>query len=150
MLSAYDVRGMEDVSLNHFIMNYDPQELKRLVVDEAKNLLIHATSEERDLLEFRLLDPDNQFRCIYGQMAEGCYSDRATDLIKLCAVPYSFGLDVDGFSPATSNVFTSGFARSYSAIFSPIEFYISTPSAKNDVLIEFLRGERETLTVDDL
>jgi len=135
-------------------MTYNETDLKNKVIEETKNLLVHATAEERGRLDFESLATHNTLNCIYGQMAISCYSPRATHLLNRCTFPYSSNIvssidtdnDIDG--PKNTH-FIIGEQRGGLA-YSPIEFYITTPNAQNATLIAFLRGERETLTVDDL
>ena len=129
------------------MMIYKEKDLKNKVIEEAKNLLVHAHDCERQNLDVSRLDHAVKYYCIYGQMTGNCFGTRATDLLNLCAKPYSNDL-YERDEPKRS-VFNVGDVRCEEA-FSPIEFYISLPKAKNATLIAFLRGERETLTVDDL
>ena len=132
-------------------MTYDRQQLKSLVIDEAQKLLIHATAQERGLLDFKTLSTLSDTGCIYGQMTGNCFIKRAAKLLNLCAIPYTSS--VSELEATTAKKFVVGEDRLNSrknAALSPIEFYITTPNAQNATLIAFLRGERETLTVDDL
>src|SRR6185369_16338025 len=83
--------------------------LKDLVRDEAAKLKANATEKELDRLDFDDFDPDDLKRCIYGQMAYHCRSNRAVQLLKKCAVSFSGAVDEDewqttppenGFRPA--------------------------------------------------
>lgn len=128
-------------------MQYDKQDLIQKVIAEATKLREHATAQELDKLNFYTLEPRQGNLCIYGQMTGLCFSDRATKLINKCANPFSRSIeefDIDGMLPKR-------FLRKYVfPSFTPIEFYIAQPGAKNEALIEFLKGERETLTPQDL
>lgn len=118
-------------------------QLKQLVIEEATKLKQHATKEELNNLNFETFHPNTPHRCIYGQMAEECRSDRSLELLNKCTVPYSTSLD------KYNDEVERDFKGRYSG-FSPIEFYICRWNAKNKTLIDFLKGERETLTVNDL
>lgn len=134
-------------------MAYDRQQLKTLVIEEAQKLLIHAMAEERGLLDFMNLSSKKIHRCIYGQMTGNCFSDRAVSLLSSCANPYATDLyceDQEDRVLDTSFKVGSERGQGYVSAFSPIEFYITTPNSRNSTLIAFIRGERETLTVDDL
>jgi len=107
----------------------------------------HATDKELARLDFVNLDAFNGYHCVYGQMTGDCFSQRATKLINQCATPFSRSVeeyDIGG-------MLAKRFLRKYVyPSFTPIEFYIAQPGAQNKVLIEFLKGEREALTVNDL
>jgi len=120
------------------------KDLKEKVLAEAIKLKVHATQEECARLDFGEFYARNPFTCIYGQMTGICYSQRATELLNLCTVPYSE--DIDSFKSQVTGNFIVGEGRH----FSPIEFYICQEEAKNKTLIDFLKGERESLRVDDL
>ena len=120
--------------------------LKELVIAEAHALREHATQEERERLDFDNFRPLHREGCIYGQMCFDCRSERAMKLLSLCAVPFSdmlstFAEPQDGFN---SNQF------SMDGAFSPIEFYIARSNSNSATLIQFLRGERDSLTIQDL
>jgi hypothetical protein len=120
-------------------------ELKALVIDEATKLREHATTEERGRLDFATMIPHHVGYCIYGQMTGSCYSSRANDLLDLCTHPYAHNpLHDDNLGE--NYCFGDGDSRA----FSPIEAYIVRPGAENETLIAYLRGERETLTPEDL
>jgi hypothetical protein len=114
-------------------------ELKALVKQEADNLKKFASEEELGRLDFSKMNPDLSKMCIYGQMNYSCYSDRATELLNLCAMPYSDDIDRNLQSRSAS------FKDSRFRAFSPIEFYISQKDAKNENLINYLKGVTNTL-----
>ncbi len=117
--------------------------LVTLVKREAKKLIKYATPEERSKLSFGALFPSNIHLCIYGQMTGYCFSNRATDLLNKCIKPYSTDLVDDANS--SHSIFLEGTSRD----FSPIEVFISLGTNKvngnNRKLIEFLKGESDTL-----
>jgi hypothetical protein len=143
-------------------MSYTFEQLKEDVRKEAEALKIHATKEERERLNFRSLKPSNTGMCIYGQMTDDCYSDRAAALIQKSCVRY-FKHDVmpSSWNPRISmcdirehvnGKKVKGFrkdraTRNINPHFSAIEAYILLPQAKNANLISFLRGETETLVL---
>ena len=132
-------------------MQYNELDLKNKVIEEAKNLLVHATAKERAKLDFKDLMPQSHTHCIYGQMTGDCFSKRATKLLNLCAIPYSS--KIEDKEPPIAKAFVASDDRvdvEHKMAFSPIEFYIVHAHDENATLIAFLRGERETLTVDDL
>lgn len=121
----------------------------KLVIEEAKALRKHATEEEIDRLNFDSFDPDDDRRCVYGQMTGFCMSERATDLIKKSCkrvynrttIPtYTQESDLNG-SPASKHRLD---------FWSPIEVFIATkgnPDQKNlnENLIQFIKGEIDSL-----
>lgn len=120
------------------------EELKQEVIKEAELLKLHARLEELDALNIALLDTDSRYDCIYGQMTGDCFSERAYHLIAHCGRPVSYSLckiDMRNFNSCNTLR-----GMGYTAI----EVYISMIGSGNDALVEFLRGEREQLTVNNL
>ncbi len=108
--------------------------LKQLVVDEALKLREYATREEKDKLNINSLLGNDKYKCIYGQMAGHCYSERAIELLCKCAKPFSSNIDY--YSPPTGDAFsTSNFRPS-----SPIEVYINQPGAKLKDLVNLIKS----------
>lgn len=120
--------------------------LPQLVIDEANKLLQHATLEERLKLNVKIINGSDQVKCIYGMMTGWCFSDRAGELISLCDVQYSVYL-LDFLKPSFERPIDS-FQRAYTAI----EFFIAHKAWKHNapILVEYLRGERLTLTAEEL
>lgn len=116
---------------------YTFDQLKEDVRKEAEALRIHATKEEREKLDIETLDPSNIYTCVYGMCTGDCESPRASKLIKKCA-PIFISSESDPDHMKTVKEF-----RSYH--WSPIEYYIGYPEARNANLIAYLRGETETL-----
>ena len=125
-------------------MSLMTDDLKEKVEREAIALKVHVTREECSRLNFGGLDSNSSARYIYGQMTLDCFSERATELLNLCAAPFTGDL-----FEFRAEYLPVNFKR-YGRAFSPIEFYISQTQAENEILIQFLRGERETLTAADL
>lgn len=121
------------------------EELKALVLDEATKLKEHATYQEKSNLDFESLSTNNIMLCIYGQMTGYCYSVRAHYLLSKCAVPYSGNLK--RFNGDVSN---SKFDPNEDRVFSAIEFYIDKVNSKNDVLIDYIKGDKISLTIEEL
>ena len=115
------------------------ENLKELVRDEAAKLREFATVEERGRLDFSKLNSNNERLCVYGQMTGKCWSDRAVYLLNKCAIPFSY------FTDKFSKSYKWDFGNSVGRDFSPIEFYICQPYAKNAELIAYLKGETDTL-----
>lgn len=125
--------------------------LKLKVIDEATGLKTCATQEELKKLDFNNLRPQDRDRCIYGQMTGSCFSERATELLNCCAVPYSSELEY--YRRTKHNSFTEVNRQVYTKskwVFSAIETYICKENAKSNNLIDYLKGVKETLTVEDL
>lgn len=123
------------------------KKLRELVLEEAGKLRRFATLEERQRLTIRQIEPDSPQDCIYGQMTGYCFSKRAAELLAQCAVPYSY--KPFRFAPPTRADFIKPPTEDFRN-FSPVECYILTSSAKIIPLAEFIRGDRDTLTVEDL
>lgn len=129
-------------------MQYDKQDLIQKVIAEATALRVHATASELAKLNFERLKPNSPWLCIYGQMCDFCNGDRAIELLNKCAEPFS----ESGVRFEETNL---GFEYRNSlgpvvGIWSAIEFYILRRFAKKRPLVEYIKGERETLTPKDL
>jgi hypothetical protein len=122
---------------NTMTTTYTFDQLKEDVRKEAEALRVHATQEERGRLDINQLDPANIRMCVYGLCTGNCESPRATNLIIKCAPVYLTSESAFGDMNTTSEY------KGYH--YSPIEYYIGLPEAKNANLIAFLRGETETL-----
>ena len=94
--------------------------LEKLVIKEATNLRIHATKEERDRLNLGTLDGEKTHKCIYGQMTGSCDSNRANELIVLCA-PNIYLADKEG------DIFNGklGGKPRYTYMVNRLSFYVS-------------------------
>lgn len=123
----------------------------KLVIEEATALKKHATEQELDMLSFEGLNPEDSRYCIYGQMTGSCWSERAVELINLCASRV-----YDDVEPTEDGVFSgaklngSPIEKDRLTYWSPIEVFISRNSFKdndnlNKKLIRFLKGEIKTL-----
>lgn len=129
------------------------EEMKALATEEAVKLKQYATKEELDNLDLKDLDPLDEDSCIYGQMTGGCNSERAQELIMLCAnrvydvkhVDHNFDLNanVNG-SPYKVRKISSR-SQQYQ---SPIEMLIYSSNGGEGAqakLIAFLKDETQTL-----
>ena len=116
--------------------------LKKLVISEATKLKFCATQTELSKLDFDNLSPESFERCIYGQMTGDCQSERASELLSCCAVPYSSDLD---YLRRTSIKRFNVINRRKLLVFSAIEYYITCNDAKNRELIDFLRDKTQKL-----
>lgn len=124
------------------------------VEKEAIALKENATVAEISELNFDMLDPQLPLKCIYGQIADGCRSDRAIELIRKCCQRYVKNpMDNDeaqskGFRGIRNliNGENNPEPNTYSYL-SSIETYILLPDAKNKNLIDFIKGEKEKLVL---
>lgn len=122
-------------------ITYTFEQLKEDVRKEAEALRVHATKEERERLDIKHLDPNHVSLCVYGLTTGSCESDRAIELISLCA-PTMYMAKEDGLDEV-GRVVKSMIPYYYS----PIEGYIQQPEANNADLISYLRCETDTLTL---
>jgi hypothetical protein len=127
----------------------EKKELIKLVKQEAKNLKELATKKEIANLKILRLDAHDKTKCVYGQMAKSCFTERAKELIAACAPKlYTGGLYLssnylDG-APSTVEDIRDCYH------WSPIEVFIYVPSnatnGNNAILIAYLKGQRKTLS----
>jgi hypothetical protein len=135
---------------------------KQFIIDvkhEVEMLKKHATKEEIEKLDYVHLDPVHMGKCIYGQMTGSCESDRAKALMDLACVRVYVGdvmirgkeykeiqKNMNGpyKGQMWSNDWDNGVKRSYTHL-SMIETYICLIGAKNKKLIDYLKGETDTL-----
>lgn len=129
-------------------MQYDKQDLIQKVIAEATKLREHATPAELARLNFATFKPNSPWQCIYGQMCIFCNCERALELLNKCAEPFSE--NGTRFENTTLGFEYRNSLGSVVGVFSAIEFYILRRFAKKKPLVEFLKGERETLTPQDL
>jgi hypothetical protein len=118
-------------------MTYTFEQLKEDVRKEAEALREHATKDELGRLDIEQVDPTDPERCYYGLMTGECDSDRASELIQKCTTVFLINTHYE------NEVEVSEGFKKYK--YSPIEYYIGLPKAKNKSLIAFLRGETDNL-----
>lgn len=126
-------------------------QLIKLVKEEATKLRIHAIQQEKNNLDFSNLCSRDVNSCIYGQMTGNCFSDRATELLILCAKPFTSHQNF--FNPVNKRKFSSKIRNTDESkcdfiLYSPIEFFIAqyeNQSINNELLIDFIKGKTETL-----
>jgi len=133
------------------------------VMHEIDMLKKHATKAELNNLDFDMFDYDHQDNCIYGQITGSCASPRAKILMdKACirvmnikSERYLTGAKLlagKTFSKIkhqinrdnTSQTWNESGRRNYSHL-SALEGYITLKGAKNKQIIQYLRGEIDTL-----
>lgn len=134
--------------------------LIELVTDEATKLKENATHLEKNRLNFKEFDAVSKERCIYGQMTGYCYSERAYELIRKCAVRIYdthktwFNSDTIGYlNGAPSKLKTPENRGEF--YHSPIELFVLIMLKhgqklnwfkNNKILIDYIKGERSDLT----
>jgi len=130
----------------------DKKKLYPLVKKEAKALRAHLTQKEKDKLDFKFLDPDCPYTCVYGQATGDCYSKRAVDLIKKhCTKVYKVVTEEKILTNAVLNGTPIGKKRTHTTVefFSPIEIMIFQKGQKRNTkkLIQYIKGEIKELTL---
>lgn len=152
-----------------------PDEMKKQdflndVEYEVKMLKKHATEKELDKMDFNKLNSQHPEFCIYGQITGDCQSKRAKilmdkscirvmdigggarDLLKKTFLEIKKGINGknngqgwlnDGGDRDHVSLFGKG-SRDYRYL-SVLEGYICTKGAKTEHIIQYLKGEIETL-----
>jgi len=130
---------------------------------EIDMLKLHATDAEKARLDFDRFDYTSQFRCIYGQLTGNCDSKRAKELMDLACVRVmhlgSSGVheldqcditDLD-FKNKINGKYTGqtwedkGWSDRSFHYLSALEGYIATKGAKNEAIIEYIKGNTDKL-----
>ncbi len=132
-----------------FPENY--KELEKLAKQEARKLKKNATPQELANLNFTKLNPSEWEMCIYGQMTGSCLTNRAGELIKLCATKTYIGYFCTIEETELQNKklpITGSFRRN--KYWSPIEVYISENRSngetfKNRDLIDYLKDTKKRI-----
>jgi hypothetical protein len=145
------------------------------VIHEIKALKANATVEELAALDLNYLNPKSSNLCIYGQMTGYCASQRAKELMDVSCIrvwdfttsepissrrsqPYTFDEIKDSINGSYSRqtweelILTStdsDWYRDYNYI-SALEGYICLTDAKLKPIIDYLKGEIESLEISDL
>jgi hypothetical protein len=127
---------------------------------EVEGLKANATQEEISKLNIEYFDADSKFGCIYGQMTGTCSSARAKELMdKSCVRVTKFSDNVDDktFDVVAKKIngkYTSQtwektwgngiYSRNFNHL-SMIELYIFLKGASPKNIMDYLKGEVETL-----
>ena len=134
-------------------MKYSKRQFLEEVKTEVESLKKFATEEELENLDFGHLEPTDDSLCIYGLMTGSCHTNRAIELIEKCCrkyVDYRGNIRVRNFTdikPIDKGVPTV-FRQQFELQFlSSLEAYIMLPRAKNRNVIQYLKGETDTLTL---
>lgn len=123
------------------------------VKDEIEALKNTATQKELDRLDFNTFDPNHTRLCLYGQMTKGCLSNRSIKLIEKCCVRVVSSAYTESFNAIKS--FINGPPKNLIKErregdiiwYSSLEKYIVFNNAKNEHIIQYLKGEVETLSL---
>lgn len=124
------------------------------VMHEINALRQHASIVEKGRLNFNYFDPNSKLNCLYGQMTGSCKSARASELIDLCCIRVVINDgELDSFADILPKVngaynrfeFENG--RRYIDLLSSLEGYIMADTAKNEKVIQYIKGETDNLTL---
>lgn len=124
---------------------------------EIEMLREHATDREKSNLDFSEFNPSYSSTCIYGQMTGQCYSVRAEELMDLSCVRI-FDRNPSGKKPLVkildfvngeyekSKIWKGRNKRDFDYKFiSALEGYIFATDAKNAEIIQYIKGETNSL-----
>ena len=122
-----------------------------LVKKEASKLKKKATKEEISRLGYEIY-PKNRFRCVYGRMTRDCFSSRAHFLIMNCAerVYVKDVIEEINESKLNGKAQLDGDGNRKEYWYSPIECFIDFEENKtngnNQMLVDYIKGKRKTLS----
>ena len=126
---------------------------------EVEALKANATQEEVKNLNIETFDPDSKIECIYGQMTGNCASKRAKALMDSACVRVTnstYFASEKTFKNLAEHIngayegqtwgdeWYDGYIRRYAYI-SMLEMYIFLKGASPKNIIDYLKGEVETL-----
>jgi len=131
------------------------------VIKEIKSLKKHATREELERLDFEAFSYSFVTDCIYGQMTGNCKSYRAKDLmdkscVRVMSLPDGCGdIEDKTFAEVNNEHFINGDYNKQTWIdegrdwcyLSALEGYICLKNAKTKNIINYLKGETNTLNL---
>ena len=138
------------------------QEFLDAVAHEAKGIKKHAFKTEIGRLNIDFLEPSHSIHCFYGQMTGNCFSRRAKVLIrkikpKFMSSEISTSYSTDTFSSMKSSLkkgvvdemvgVNSVNERSIFSDYTPLELYVTLKGAKNENVINYLKGETKDLVL---
>lgn len=138
------------------------------VKNEIDALKENATKEELSRLDYKSFDPKHADHCVYGQLTGDCATPRAKELMDIACLRV---MDFSGkFDEIDDETFTGiqqfingankgqgwkewedlggavNYFRQYKFM-SSLEAYIQLKGAKNKSIIQYLKGERNTLNL---
>lgn len=127
------------------------------VKHEIDMLKKYATEEEKYNLNFRRFSSSNVHECIYGQLTGNCSSIRAKQLMDLSCIRVLSDNPIkrNGISFEILKKYING---KYTGqdwedgdrgldYLSSLEGYINLDDAKNEQIIQYIKGEIDTLTL---
>lgn len=109
---------------------------------ELTNIKKYATVEELNNLNFYDLNPLDHRFCIYGQLTDSCYNERATELIKLCCNTKTSFEGVDKYSKLITEK-----PRFLNQGHTYVEHFIIHHKEYNQHIVDFLKGETDKLII---
>jgi len=115
-------------------------EIEEMISEEINNIRKYATHEEIEKLDSNKLNGRGSQTCIYGLMTGDCFSDRAHELLGLCARPYSSALGCKGDlirEISWASQLKSGEGR---ILYSAIEYFLYTNELDEKQLIERIKA----------
>lgn len=146
--------------LNLFKRKITKETFLKDVRTEVEGLKANATQEEISKLNIQFFNPDNKFACIYGQMTGNCSSKRAKELMDASCVrvtKLSDNVDEKTFDAVADKIngnytsqtwgttwFDGTYIRNFDHL-SMIELYIFLKGASPKNIMDYLKGEVETL-----
>lgn len=120
------------------------------VKEELDTIKRLATSEEIAKLELSTFDPHTPSKCIYGQMTGECSSDRAKELFpKILDITTMSNTD-ETYKDIKDTIYfydKKDKKNRYSLIFTPLEVYLPLRTTNVKQIIEYLKGERDQITL---
>lgn len=126
------------------------------VIAEVNNIKKYATKKEISNLDRDKFDAEEPTGCIYGMLAGHCSNDRAQQLIMKCCVRFtrrSVKIDTTfSESKCTINGKVKSLGRNFntdfnSEYYSAVEHYILLRRSKGKRIIDYLKGEKDTLVL---
>ena len=133
------------------------KEFKSDVLHEINMLKQHAFKTELERLDFRWFNPHKPSRCIYGQMTGNCANKRAEKLMNLSCIRVmdlpSGVSSIDEIPIASKKFNVNGIydkqtwgkrGRNYGYL-SALEGYICTKDANIEGILQYMKGETDTL-----
>ena len=114
------------------------------VMRELKHIKQNATQEEIGNLNLNSFDPRSKYDCIYGQMTGKCNSFRAKQL-----TPKTYCVDIPSIGDTFIKSKRHGLlvTKNKGGYYTPLEMYIPMKNSKKEQIIQYLKGEKATLTL---
>lgn len=120
------------------------KEYLEAVKSEICNIKKHATEQEKGALNINLLIPETNGYCIYGLMTGTCHSNRAIELITLCATKEFGFCSIKSDMRVDFKLPTERLIRA----FTPLEHYITNYRENNAHILNFIKGKTEKLALN--